>query len=161
MDILINNIKNIVTNETQIDIIIDKVRGLLNNDLMSTMKWISPTMEHRRVYHQDVYYEKIFMYDDDDFSIVLIKWKKGSVTKIHDHPSKGCVAKLLKGKIKEESYDNDGGKIKFSESKIVNENDIFIKIGSDTVHRIVALDDAISLHVYIPGHYVPNIYVCQ
>ena len=89
-------------------------------------------------------YEKKILYRNKDYELVLINWKKGAVTKYHNHPKNGCVLKVLNGKLNE--IDN-------SNSVILNKNDVTFKLHNQ-YHKIVALENTYSLHYYSP----PNFY---
>jgi len=100
-----------------------------------------------------VFYEKIYLSENKNYSVILIKWNHNSVSRIHDHPDKGCIFKLLKGKLIENCFDNN---IDFLSNSILKKDDINYRIGNKILHQIIALDESISLHVYIPGNYTPN-----
>jgi hypothetical protein len=119
-------------------------------------------------------YNKYFIYSSDIFDIILIKWNKNCQSKIHDHPNKGCLLKILSGKLCEEVYDNKLNKIESNilRSKLdlapnrtnvlrdvlLEKFDISYRIGNEILHKIIAFDDTYSLHVYIPGKYKSNYY---
>jgi hypothetical protein len=101
------------------------------------------------------FYDKFLLFENKEFSIVLIKWNKNTETKIHDHPSKGCVLRLLSGKLNEEIYTS---KLVFLKTNILNLDNISYRIGNNIIHKIIAIEDSISLHIYVPGYYKPNLY---
>jgi len=100
-----------------------------------------------------VFYEKIYLCENENYSIILIRWNHNSVSKIHDHPNKGCVFKLLTGKLIENCFNNN---IDFLNNSILKKDDINYRIGKKILHQIIALEESVSLHVYIPGNYIPN-----
>ena len=95
-------------------------------------------------------YTKYILFSSNLFDIILIKWNKNSESKIHDHSEKGCFMKILSGKLCEETYDTN---IKLLEKNILNINNIGYKISNRLLHKIIALDDTYSLHVYVSGKY--------
>ena len=115
-------------------------------------------------------YNKYIIYSSDIFDIILIKWDKNCQSKIHDHPNKGCLLKILSGKLCEEVYDN---KLNIIESNVLSAKldlvpnrpdgvlqkfDISYRIGNEILHKIIASEDSYSLHIYIPGRYKPIYY---
>lgn len=100
-------------------------------------------------------YSKNLVYSTDNYDIYYICWKKGQCSKIHDHPKNGCLMKILSGKLKETKYD--------IHKKIISENtlqinDVGYMEGNKIIHKIEALDDTISVHIYAPSSYIANIY---
>ena len=95
-------------------------------------------------------YQKIVIFKDDVFELILIKWSKGATTKIHSHPKNGCLLKHLQGKLLEEKYlDN----ILYKKTVITDNITSYMhdKMGQ---HKIIAEEDSYSLHFYSP----PNFY---
>jgi hypothetical protein len=121
------------------------------NDWIRQNKFIK--ME--KIENSDKFYEKYYLFENKSFSLVLIKWNKDCFTKIHDHPEKGCIMRVLNGSLKEESY---SVKLNLISTNILNENKLGYKKGNRILHKIIALEDSVSLHVYIPGFYKSSYY---
>lgn len=94
-------------------------------------------------------YYKNIIYQDDAFELILIKWEKGSETSIHEHPDNGCILKLLEGKLKEERYD----KFKKYKSSELTVNSVGYMHDNLGAHKIIALEESYSLHLYSPPMY--------
>ena len=94
-------------------------------------------------------YYKNILYQNDAFELILIKWEKGAETAIHQHPSNGCLLKLLEGKLIEERYTNDI-LYKSSELKLNSVGYMHDTVGA---HKITALEESYSLHLYSPPKY--------
>lgn len=107
-------------------------------------------------FSEDTYYKKL-LYQTSAFDIYLICWKKNQQSKIHDHPSNGCLMKVLEGSLLENIYQNDY-KLVYKESKILKENDIGYRVNNLILHDIRALDDAVSIHIYSPNGYKTKYY---
>ena len=103
--------------------------------------------------NNDYIYTKYIIYSSNICDIILIKWNKNSITKIHDHPKNGCIIKIFNGKLLEECYNNNLDLVK---KNYLTENDIGYKISNNILHKITCIDDAYTLHIYIPGKYIPN-----
>ena len=101
------------------------------------------------------YYEKYYLFENENFSLIIIKWNLNSFTKIHDHPDKGCIMRVLHGSLKEETYSL---KLNLISTNILTEDKIGYKKGNKILHKITALKNSLSLHVYIPGYYKAEYY---
>ncbi len=119
--------------------------------------WINKNkvLKIEKISNENTFYEKYYLFENTNFSLVLIKWNKDSSSKIHDHPDKGCIMRILRGSLKEETYSLKLNKISIN---IINKDKIGYKQGKKILHKIIALEDTISLHVYIPGCYKATIY---
>ena len=95
-------------------------------------------------------YQKYILIKTDVYELILIKWDKGSETKIHSHQENGCLLKILKGKLKEERFLNE----LIYKSAIIKENMTSYMHDILGEHKIVAEEDSYSLHLYSP----PNFY---
>lgn len=91
---------------------------------------------------------------DKDFEILIICWKSGQRSLIHDHGESFGVVKVLKGILTESVFiPAFNGMIKAMGSKDYQSGDVQIEDHS-TIHQVSNLrpeqDNAISLHVYVP-----------
>nr|QFG74228.1 MAG: cysteine dioxygenase type I [Megaviridae environmental sample] len=101
----------------------------------------------------DSEFEKITIYKNLDYELVLINWKKNYNTDYHNHPKNGCVMKILKGELQEDKIVYQPYKNIFTKKYKKNDTG-FIKGGE--IHNITALEDSISLHIYSPPDYYKN-----
>ena len=149
----INNLCNKYQSEYEIFILyieIKKILLQLNNNILQELlnyKFINIININN--------YTKYIIHTSDQFDIILIKWNALSESKIHDHPNRGCIMKILSGKLCEETYDTN---IKLLEKNTLNINDIGYKISNRILHKIIALNDTYSLHIYVPGKYKSKYY---
>ena len=100
---------------------------------------------------------KIEELSNDVFEFVLIIWKPNAKTKIHDHPNKGCLLKVLEGSLDEELFDNELNNLAFyklnkNETSYIESNTILHSISNNTNNY------AVSLHIYSPSNYKTNYY---
>ena len=98
-------------------------------------------------------YNKSVIYRNDRYEIMLISWGQYSSTKIHNHPSNGCIMKILKGSLIEETYDsitlNKIGTNNYKKNNTSYIHDDLYK------HKIINnSSQSFSLHIYSP----PNFY---
>lgn len=93
------------------------------------------------------------------FDPYLLVWSNNKFSKIHDHPEKGCVLKVLKGSIKEIRYSNPNLQ-KISEN-IVNEGETSYIHNNQGFHKVKNNDKtkmSISLHIYSPKDFIINYF---
>ena len=102
-------------------------------------------------------YNRIKIYADENFEIILICWKKDQKSRIHDHPENGCIMKLLSGKLIESKYINDKSLSKILTRNIYCHDTTYIK-GNFGLHDIFACENSVSLHIYSPSFYVPTYF---
>lgn len=160
---LINSINEIChINQYNISLYMS-IKNILNNidsdSLLEELKdynFINETIHNNNNNNNanNIYKRKI-IHHSDLFDLIFIEWNKHSFTKIHDHPSKGCIVKILDGVLYEESFDNN---LYFLQMNDLKKNDIGYKISNKVLHRIICKQNAKSLHVYIPGGFNATIY---
>lgn len=102
-------------------------------------------------------YNRTIVYKSEYIDLYIISWKMNQGSKIHDHSDHGCIVKILRGKLHETLYKNINGKIEFISEKINNQNDISYRKGNMYLHKITALEDSVSIHIY-PKNYVMHTY---
>lgn len=105
-------------------------------------------------------YHKLLINKNQDFEMFLIMWNPLSNTLIHDHPSKGCIVKVLDGKLYEELYhNNENNDIKFLKGNIIEEKHISNRVGNIILHKIINYyNRSYSLHIYLPPNYKQKQY---
>lgn len=160
MDVLINNLELSVQDLNNYNIFIKVQKNLFLYTYMDLLNIcekyiINKKIIPKRIEHNNKFYEKFYLYENKNFSLILIKWNKDCESRIHDHPDKGCVLRILNGELLEESYTPKLNKINSVSLKL---DKIGYKVGSCVLHKIIAKEDSVSLHVYIPGFYTPNYY---
>lgn len=76
-----------------------------------------------------------------DFEVYVITWAAGAETPFHGHPDDGCWMRIVSGKLREQTPNTD---------RIFTVGDTGFQKGIDGVHKIIALTDSKSLHLYKP-----------
>ena len=102
-------------------------------------------------------YNRILIFQSAYFDAYLICWLTNQKTKIHDHPSQGCLMKVLDGKLEENMYKNNND-LTFISSNILDTNEIGYRINNQILHQIIAKSNSVSLHIYSPKGYQTNFY---
>ena len=94
------------------------------------------------------------IYCDDIYEVFIIHWKEGYTSPIHSHSENGCILYLLEGNLEEKVYSNS---TIINEKSIVSFEKSFIK-NNIGVHKIRAIADSISIHIYSPPNSTAIIY---
>jgi len=126
-------------------------------DVKDHLKKYNATDWKNYVKFNDNMYNRELVSHNDLFDILVISWKKGQKSKIHDHPNQGCLMKILTGKLLENTYINTTPMTHISATLLL-ENDIGYKEGNQILHDISAIEDSVSLHIYSPSGYQPHYY---
>ena len=102
--------------------------------------------------YTDDTYNRHIVENDNDLQVIVISWKAGQKTKIHDHPEGGCILRVLSGSLNETIYRNDPSMVLNTTLDTSELSYIDNSIGR---HEIEALEDSVSMHVY--SHKKPNV----
>ncbi len=123
---------------------------------VGVLESLNPQQYLSKVQFHDNTYQKILLEETNDYEIVMICWKAGQSTPIHDHPEGGCWMRIVSGELEETEYAmptvwNMG-------AHRLTVGDVGYKQGRIVLHSIRAIADTISLHLYSPPRYKANIY---
>jgi predicted metal-dependent enzyme (double-stranded beta helix superfamily) len=123
---------------------------------MESLRKIIDTIDYKdQISFSNEKYTKIVLEQNEKYEVYLICWRNGQTTNIHDHPEGGCLMKLVSGTLLEENYRANG---EFLYPRTYIPNMYAFKCGKNVVHRITAMEESISLHVYFPPNYNATIY---
>eukprot|EP01097_Dermamoeba_algensis_P009853 TRINITY_DN7086_c0_g1_i1.p1 TRINITY_DN7086_c0_g1~~TRINITY_DN7086_c0_g1_i1.p1 ORF type:complete len:713 (-),score=146.63 TRINITY_DN7086_c0_g1_i1:124-1977(-) len=92
---------------------------------------------------------------DENFSLVLICWKDGQQTPIHDHNVSKSWAKVLEGEIEETLYVNSHSMktnkchLRVLETNVLKSDSVVFRDKS-TIHKSESIGPSVSLHLYSP-----------
>lgn len=111
------------------------------------------------VHFKDGVYHRELVCCNNNYKIIIISWKKGIASGIHDHPTKGCLMKVLKGNLIEIRYKKQNEIMQKTSTSLLTTDEISFIEGSDGLHNIYAAEDSVSLHIYSPPDYVPNFFL--
>ena len=94
---------------------------------------------------------------NDLIKIVLIRWNPGDECNIHGHAERGCVFKVLEGKIVEKRFSADDEQRQLAQGTYEKDNIAYIDdiMGLHCVGNPFS-KPAITLHMYTPGNYKPK-----
>ena len=103
-----------------------------------------------------VSYNKILLYSCERYEVYLICWLASQETLVHDHPDEGCLMRVVSGKLVEETY-YAASAARIQVTTLGPMMHAF-RHGKNVVHRLRAIEDSVSLHVYLPPGYIPSTY---
>lgn len=104
-------------------------------------------------------YKKNLVKKNDELEILVICWNNNQVSGIHDHPSNGCILKVLQGELEEHNYCNINNKLELLNVNLCKENSIGYQEGKSGLHCIKNMSNkTISLHIYSPPNYKLSFY---
>jgi cysteine dioxygenase len=103
-------------------------------------------------------YQKTLLFRNEQFEIYQINWLKNAETTIHQHPKNGCIMKIIQGSLHEKLYKAMTYHIEEKEmtnkyeikNTIYNTNDVSYIDDTLGLHKIIAIENSISLHIYSP-----------
>ena len=101
-------------------------------------------------------YKRIPIHQTETYEIILICWKAGQQTPIHDHPSIGCTMKVLEGHLLETNVCPIT--LEPLGERHLLPGSVGFKQGSNPLHSIQALEDSVSIHLYAPPNHKSRIY---
>ena len=137
------------------------VQGLNDGKTLESMKHVVESYngndwsEHVKFSDQKYHMKKVF--SNDIAELIVISWKATQQTAIHDHPSNGCIMKVVVGLLCEDIY-SENADIHLN-THCIGEGDLSFSKGQETVHQIKADLNSISVHIYSPPNYVATHYL--
>ena len=133
-----------------------------NNAQLKDLKHIvqsyngSDWLDH--VCYSEITYNRKQICCDNTHEMLILSWLNQS-SKIHDHPEKGCILKVLEGEVIEEIYTTDKNNNPiFITRNMLKQGDIGYRESNKIIHKIVCLDKAVTMHIYADPNYNMNCY---
>ena len=125
--------------------------------LLDYVKELGDITVDELVEYSDDGYTRKGLYVDENIEVILIGWGIGQSSTIHDHPSNGCIYRILGGEVVEYRYNS---KLKVESTTKLKKGDIGNMMDNRYYHKMSNESDvrASSLHIYSPPNYKMNIY---
>jgi len=103
-------------------------------------------------------YIRFNVYKSSEVDIQLISWSPQQGSPKHNHPNQGCLMKILEGSLTETRYSSKNVGQVVNKGKYSVGDILFIQdsLGYHVIENR-EVQPAISLHVYAPGFYKPEI----
>lgn len=116
----------------------------------------------RYVHFRKDRYQRNLMFSGPSFQVLILCWRNGQRSPIHDHVGSNCAVKVLKGVATETVFeDAPNGMIFATGSRHLEEGSTTVSADTD-MHQISNLQsdqsDLITLHVYSPPLLEMNAY---
>ena len=124
--------------------------------MQTILESLQPQQYLPLVQFHDRAYQKILLEETKEYEIIMICWKAGQSTPIHDHPEGGCWMRIVSGELEETEYAMPT--LCKMRTQRLTVGDVGYKQGHVILHSIRAIEDTISLHLYSPPRYKANIY---
>ena len=96
-------------------------------------------------------YVRTPVYKDATLEIVVICFSPGQTSSVHDHKGSCCAVKVVKGKILEQLFKDNGEYLEFVSNKYLNQGDVSVLDGT-AIHQVSCLDKSgsVLLNFYSP-----------
>lgn len=116
----------------------------------------------RYVHFSPERYQRNLMFNGTAFQALILCWRNGQRSPIHDHVGSNCAVKIIAGVATETAFAQaPNGMIYATGSRLLKERQITVTADSD-IHQISNLQagnaDLITLHVYSPPLLAMNSY---
>jgi cysteine dioxygenase len=96
-------------------------------------------------------YTRNCIYEDEDFELILLCWKPGQSTPIHDHGGEECWVKVIEGAFKERIFQHDeAGDLQEISSSVTHIGDVSYMIDFMGYHSLenISPGNSMTLHLY-------------
>ena len=98
----------------------------------------------------DYKYNRIELFRNDNFEILLLCWNENQETIIHNHPKNGCIYKVVQGELLEKKYKSLVDEDEYTQSKYSNKDQSSYIDDLIGVHKISSNQKSVSIHIYSP-----------
>lgn len=128
---------------------------------MQTANVSEADVEHYVRFRSERYLRNL-MHNGPSYHALVLCWRSGQRSPIHDHVGSACAVKILRGSATETFFERaPNGMIYATGSRVLNTGDICASEDAD-IHQISNLqvqgDDLITLHLYSPPLITMNVF---
>jgi len=97
------------------------------------------------------HYSRNTIYKDDELEIVVICFNKGQTSSVHDHQGSNCVIRVIRGKMLEQIFKDNGDTLEFVSNHYLDAGDIS-GLDGVAIHQISNMDKqgTVLLNFYSP-----------
>ena len=102
-------------------------------------------------YWSDECYTRNCIVDTEDFELILLCWKAGQITPIHDHGGEECWVTVVEGEFQERIYHVDeNNELSLVKSDVAKKHDVTYMIDFMGFHSLqnISSENSLSLHLY-------------
>jgi cysteine dioxygenase len=129
-------------------------KGLSLPDLRKTILKLKPDVSEIEPYIQftENHYARNLVYKNQDFEVLVLCWRPGQRSPIHDHGSSICTVYTVQGMLSADNYrKTTGGHIRADYSEDFKPGSV-LSIQTTEIHQVSNLQvssDLVSLHFYL------------
>ncbi len=107
--------------------------------------------EELPIHFSEEKYVRTPIYKDAHLEIVVICFFPGQTSTVHDHQGSNCVIKVVRGKMLEQLFKDDGNSIAFVSNHYLNQGDVS-GLDGVAIHQIsnMSKDGTVLLNFYSP-----------
>lgn len=110
-------------------------------------------------------YQRNLMHTGPAYEALILCWRPGQRSPIHDHPGSSCGMRILKGVATETTYERGDDGMLFETGSREMAAGFVCGSQDDDIHEIANLqpagDDLITLHIYSPPLVTVNTYTLE
>ena len=162
-----------------IDELTHTAKGMRLPDLRRLVTDLKPDRAEFEAYVQftENHYARNLIHKNPDFEVLVLCWRAGQRSPIHDHGDSICAVQVVAGVLSADNYRRSaGGHLRADYSEDLNPGSV-LSIQTTEIHQVSNLQadgtDLITLHIYSPpllrmktysltdravGEYVPEIF---
>lgn len=147
-----SNEQNLITLQSLDDLMsaLSEEERTTYNDIIRSIKLPISAFENYCSWSNESYTRNCII-NNEKFELILLCWKEGQKTPIHDHGGEECWVKVIQGEFRETIYKMDeAGELKMVKSSISKTGDISYMVDFMGCHSLENLSNtrSISLHLY-------------
>ena len=126
-------------------------------DIVRNFDIKSHDLQKYMIFNDDKYTRNIVC-ESEKILILIICWKAGQGSPIHNHPAQGCIMRMLHGSLHESQFDLES--LESLSETIHTEGNVSYIDDQTAYHKIENNTDtpAVSLHCYSPREFTPTIF---
>jgi cysteine dioxygenase len=114
------------------------------------------------IHFNDRTYQRTLIHSAESYEVLILCWRSGQRSPIHDHGHSTCGVLVLEGTATETSFSaSPCGRLVPTHSRRIEAGSSVVSRGGD-IHQVANLEatgsDLISLHVYSPRLWDPRVY---
>lgn len=96
-------------------------------------------------------YTRTPIFKDDKIEIIVICFREGQTSSVHDHQGSNCVVKVVRGKMLETLYDDIADVLEFQSNHVLKEGDIS-GLDGEQIHQLsnMSKTGTVLLNFYSP-----------
>jgi len=137
---------NLTQLKKELQIIFGEEEKIKNKTIFDLLKKYNSDDWQKYAIFDEKEYKRNYILKSELFDIIVICWKKGQETKLHNHPEKWCYFKVLKWELQENLYEAKTGNLKIT---ILKKDAIKYEHDSIGIHKVINNSNSEAAWLYI------------